>query len=41
MGYFFGFELHLEVNGKGEILDFVITSGNVEDIDPLRNDFVL
>jgi hypothetical protein len=37
MGYFFGFKLHLVVNEKGEILNFVITPGNVDDREPLQN----
>jgi hypothetical protein len=37
MGYFFGFKLHLVINDKGEILNFVITPGNVDDRDPLKN----
>lgn len=37
MGFFFGFKLHLIVNDKGEILNFVITQGNVDDREPLRN----
>lgn len=38
MGYFFGFKLHLVINDKGEILNFVITPGNVDDREPLKND---
>jgi len=37
MGYFFGFKLHLIVNDKGEILNFVITPGNVDDRKPLED----
>lgn len=37
MGYFFGFKLHLVINDKGEILNFVITPGNVDDRGPLKN----
>lgn len=37
MGYFFGFKLHLVINDKGEILNFVITQGNVDDREPLKN----
>ena len=37
MGYFFGFKLHLIVNDKGEILNFVITPGNVDDREPLKD----
>ena len=38
MGYFFGFKLHLIINDKGEILNFVITQGNVDDREPLKNE---
>jgi hypothetical protein len=37
MGYFYGFKLHLIINDKGEILNFVITPGNVDDREPLKN----
>ncbi|SKC23767.1 Transposase DDE domain-containing protein [Alkalitalea saponilacus] len=37
MGYFFGFKLHLVVNDKGEILNFVITPGNIDDREPLKD----
>lgn len=37
MGYFHGFKLHLVVNDKGEILNFVITQGHVDDREPLKN----
>ena len=37
MGYFFGFKLHLIINDKGELLNFVITQGNVDDREPLKN----
>jgi len=37
MGYFFGFKLHLVINDKGEILNFVITPRNVDDREPLKN----
>lgn len=36
MGYFFGFKLHIVVNDKGEIIDFVLTAGNVDDRAPLK-----
>jgi len=38
MGFFFGFKLHLIVNERGEILNFVITQGNVDDRQPLKNE---
>jgi len=37
MGYFFGFKLHLVINDKGEILNFVITPENIDDREPLKN----
>lgn len=37
MGYFFGFKLHIVINDKGELLNFVITQGNVDDRAPLKN----
>ena len=37
IGYFFGFKLHLVVNDMGEILNFVITPGNVDDREPLKD----
>lgn len=37
MGYFYGFKLHLVINEKGELLNFVITPGNVDDREPLKN----
>lgn len=36
-GWFFGFKLHLVVNDKGEVLNFVITQANVDDRTPLTN----
>lgn len=40
MGFFFGFKLHLVVNDKGEILNFVITPGNVDDREPLKDSWL-
>jgi len=37
IGWFFGFKLHLIINDKGEILDFMLTQGNVDDRMPLKN----
>lgn len=37
MGWFFGFKLHLIVNEKGDVLNFVITQGNVDDRTPLND----
>lgn len=33
-GWFYGFKLHLAINDKGEILDFCLTAGNIDDRDP-------
>ena len=38
MGWFYGFKLHLIVNEKGDIINFVITQGNVDDREPLKED---
>ena len=35
LGWFFGFKLHIIINDKGEILNFVITQGNINDRQPL------
>lgn len=37
MGYFFGFKLHIIINDMGEIMNFVITPGNVDDRTPLKD----
>lgn len=37
IGYFFGFKLHIVINDKGELLNFVITPGNTDDREPLKN----
>ena len=37
MGWFYGFKLHLVINDKGEVLDFVITQADVDDREPLKN----
>ena len=36
MGWFFGFKIHLIINDKGEILNFMFTPGNVDDREPLK-----
>ncbi len=36
MGWFFGFKLHLICNEKGELLNFMITSGDVNDRKPME-----
>lgn len=35
LGWFFGFKLHLVVNDRGEILQFCLTPGNVDDRKPV------
>lgn len=37
MGWFYGFKLHIVINDKGEILDFLFTQGNIDDREPLKN----
>ena len=37
LGWFYGFKLHLMVNDKGELLNFVITPGNYDDREPFKN----
>ncbi|MFB6320888.1 IS982 family transposase [Saccharicrinis sp. FJH54] len=37
MGWFYGFKLHLVINDRGEIIDFLITQGNIDDREPLKN----
>jgi hypothetical protein len=38
MGWFYGFKLHIVVNDKGELLDFIITQANVDDRTPIKQD---
>lgn len=35
LDWFFGFKLHVVVNDKGELLNFVLTPGNVDDRTPV------
>ena len=37
IGWFYGFKLHLIINDKGEIINFVITQANIDDRTPLKN----
>lgn len=37
IGWFYGFKLHLICNEKGDLLNFMVTPGNVDDREPLRN----
>lgn len=34
MGWFYGFKIHLIVNGKGDLLSFYLSKGNTYDRDP-------
>ena len=36
MGWFFGFKLHLIINDKREILNFMFTAADVDDREPLK-----
>ena len=36
MGWFFGFKLHLAVNDCGDILNFCVTPGNINDRAPVK-----
>ena len=36
IGWFFGFKLHIVTNDSGQIIDLLITPGNVDDRTPLR-----
>ena len=36
MGWFYGFKLHLVSNDKGEIVEFMLTPGDVDDRFPLK-----
>ena len=38
MGWFYGFKLHIIINDKGEILDFMITQASADDRQPLKQD---
>lgn len=38
IGWFFGFKLHIIINDKGEIINFVITQGNIDDREPLNSE---
>ncbi|TBO43358.1 hypothetical protein EYS08_08125 [Pedobacter kyonggii] len=40
MGWFFGFKLHLPINDRGEILNFLISQGNMDDRALEREEFL-
>ena len=35
IGWFFGFKLHLVINDKEEIIEFLITQAHIDDREPL------
>ena len=37
MGWFYGFKLHLVINDRGEIIQWMLTPGNVDDRYPLKD----
>ena len=37
MGRFYGFKLHLVINDRGEIIQWMLTPGNVDDREPLKD----
>ncbi len=37
IGWFFGFKLHIVINDKGEIIDFLFTQANTDDRQPLKD----
>ncbi len=37
IGWFYGFKLHLIINDRGEILEFMLSRGNVDDREPLKS----
>jgi predicted AAA+ superfamily ATPase len=41
MGWFYGFKLHIVINEKGEVLNFAVTQANVDDREPLKNEYFL
>ncbi len=38
MGWFYGFNLHIVISDRSEILNFAITQANVDDREPLKNE---
>lgn len=36
MGWFYGFKLHIVINDQGEIINFHVTAGNIDDREPLN-----
>lgn len=38
IGWFYGFKLHLIINDRGEIINFLISQGNMDDREPLKRE---
>jgi hypothetical protein len=38
MGWFYGFKLHIVINDRGEIINFMISQGNMDDRTPLKTE---
>lgn len=38
MGWFYGFKLHIIINDKGELLDFLISQASTDDRTPIKQD---
>lgn len=38
MGWFYGFKLHIIINDKGELLDFIISQASTDDRTPIKQD---
>jgi hypothetical protein len=36
MGWFYGFKLYIVINDRGEIIQWTLTPGNVDDREPLK-----
>ena len=41
MGWFYGFKLHLICNDRGDLLNFSLTPGNVDDRQPLYGEKIV
>ena len=41
MGWFYGFKLHIIINDKGELLDFLISQASTDDRTPIKQDSFL
>jgi len=38
MGWFYGFKLHIIINDRGELLDFIISQASTDDRTPIKQD---